>query len=61
MCEFLVLVHFEYQNIDSMSKVRFLGGENILAAPHNFKCLLYDLKCFDSFRLLIEFGLGLEG
>lgn len=45
MCVFLYLLHTEYHNTPSTSKVR--GSEDILAGPPSFKGLVWGVKiCF---------------
>lgn len=53
VCESFYLLHIDYQNTHSTSKVRTcLGSEEALADPHNFKGLFKGLD--------LVLGLGLE-
>ena len=54
VCLCVHLLHPEFQNIHSTSKVRtFVGSENVLAGTHNLKGL------FKGQGLVLRLGLGL--
>lgn len=58
MCVFFHLLHTEYQNMHSTSKVTFLGSEDILAGSHKVKSLVEGLRPGFKVEVRVGFRLG---